>query len=91
MPILVATQRVRSERRRFTWENFNGSIYVINEGDGWGYISVSGDKLITLARNILGEPDTHSRNALDETYKTWSDANPYQLADLLYQADMLVS
>jgi hypothetical protein len=43
-----------------------------------------------LATRILGRPDERSRAAL-ESYTSWIRANPYQLADLLYQADQLLS
>lgn len=91
MPIQALTQNKCKERRRFTWTNYNGSIYVLNEGGNWGYIAASGKELIDLAKQILGSPDPEARNALDGTYETWSSANPYQLADLLYKADKLFS
>lgn len=90
MAIIALTQKVMNERRRFTWSNYNGSIYVTNEGGHWGWIAVSGKKLIDLGKTVLGEPDPEPRNALDGTYVTWSSANPYQLADLLYKADQLL-
>ena len=91
MAINVLSQNKYNERRRFTWSNYNGSIYVLNEGSGWGYISVSGAELISLCKSLLGEPDAESRNALDHTYKTWSNLNPYDLANVLFHADHLVS
>lgn len=91
MAILALTQKAMNERRRFTWQGYNGSIYVVNEGGGWGWIGISGKELIKLATKIIGQPDEKSRNALDGTYTTWSDANPYQLADLLYKADQALS
>jgi len=88
--IIALTQKVNNDRRRFTWNNYNGSIYVVNEGSGWGWISVSGKELIDLATVILGDPDPEPRNSLHGTYETWSTANPYQLADLLYKADQML-
>ena len=44
MAISALKQTENPERRRFTWEKINGSIYVVNEGSGWGYISVSNDQ-----------------------------------------------
>lgn len=48
MAILALTQNKMNERRRFTWRNYNGSIYVVNEGGGWGWIAISGKRLIDL-------------------------------------------
>ena len=90
MAILALTQKKLKDRRRFTWEGYNGSIYVLNEGGGWGWIGISGEELIKLATRILGRPDERSRAAL-ESYTSWIRANPYQLADLLYEADQLLS
>ncbi len=91
MTIITLTQKAMAERRRFTWPNFSGSIYVVNEGRGWGFVAVSGRLLIDLAKQIFGPPDEKARNSLDHTYATWADLNPYQLADLLYQADKMLS
>lgn len=89
MTILALTQKVKNERRRFTWSNYNGSIFVSNEGGGWGYVAASGKELIELSNKILGDPDSEPRNSLDGTYETWSTPSPYQLANLLYKADQL--
>jgi hypothetical protein len=46
MAILALSQKKLKDRRRFTWEGYNGSIYVLNEGSEWGWIGISGEELI---------------------------------------------
>ncbi len=88
MTIQALTQTVKSERRRFVWPRLRGSVFVLNEGKGWGLIAVSGQSLYDLAIQVLGKPDEKNRTSL-VSYSTWSNATPYQLADLLYKADKL--
>ena len=84
--IITETQKANGSKRRFSWLNHVGSIYV-NPNSA---VDVSSPPLIELATRIMGEPEERKPGQLD-SYKSWRDVEPYQLADLLYHADKLLS